>query len=197
MDRELTDRQRQVLRFIQYHLQRHQVPPTVREIAGQFHFASPRTVQDHLRGLIRAGVVRVRPHIARGIELLGGGVGIPIVGRVPAGTPSQPFDEVEGYLEWRPLSPPDGQTFALRVKGDSMVNAGILDGDYVLVRRQETAEDKDIVVALVDGEATVKRLVKQDGTSQLVPENPSHGAISLRHDSQLVGKVIGVFRRYV
>lgn len=192
----LTHRQRQILTFIQESLQQHQVSPTVREIARHFRFASPGTVQDHLQGLIRAGYVRVRPHVARGIELLGAALGIPIVGRVPAGTPLQPFEVAEGYLDWRTVASPVERTFALRVKGDSMVNAGILEGDLVLVRPQPTTNPGDIVVALVDGEATVKRFSQKDGVAHLVPENPRYTSIPMTSQCQLVGKVIGVFRRY-
>ena len=180
-------------------------PPTVREIGAHFGFV-PRSVFDHLKALERKGYLRRRSSKSRSLEILDGGgnplrtrgVEVPIVGRVAAGEPLLAVQNLEGSLWLSPEWVNGGETFLLRVQGESMVEAHILPGDYALVRRQPTAEHGEIVVALLNDEATVKRLLLKGDQVVLKPENPGMKPITLRRGDprlQIVGKVIGVLRR--
>jgi len=199
----LTERQRAVLECIQTFLKERGLPPTVREIGEQLGL-DPHAVHDHLKALERKGYVKRESTKARSLRLLhavqeGAGRPIPIVGRVQAGLPLLAVENVEGTLpvaeEWLG----GAEAFFLKVKGESMVGAHIQDGDYVLVRRQDTAEDGEIVVALLDDEATIKRLIRRGGSILLQPENPSMAPIKVeegRDRFRILGKVIGVFRKF-
>jgi repressor LexA len=206
----LTDRQREIYDFLVKYADEHGYPPTVREIGEAVGLASPSTVHAHLANLERAGLLRRDPTKPRALELIRdrrrGAVAdtaearkLPLVGQIAAGGPLLAEENIEDYLAVpEPLSE-GGEEFLLRVKGDSMVNAGILEGDYVVVRRQQTAQSGDIVAALagVDesaDEATVKRLFREDGRVRLQPENDALEPIYARH-VQILGKVTGVFRR--
>lgn len=198
-----------MLEFVRAFAAEQGYPPTVREIGAHFGFV-PRSVFDHLKALERKGYLRRRSSKSRSLQILDGGgsparprgatggVEVPIVGRVAAGDPLLAVQNIEGSFWLSPEWVNGGETFLLRVQGESMVEAHILPGDYALVRRQPAAEHGDIVVALLDDEATVKRLLFKGGQVLLKPENAAMKAITLRRgDSRLhiVGKVIGVLRK--
>ena len=207
----LSDRQRAIWDFVVEYAERQGYPPTVREIGEAVGLASPSTVHAHLANLERAGLLKRDPTKPRALELVGhrrsdgaaassGDVHkLPLVGQIAAGGPLLAEQNVEDYLAVpEPLSR-GGEEFLLRVKGDSMINAGILDGDIVVVRRQADARNGDIVVALAGDdetaeEATVKRFFREDGCVRLQPENAALEPIYARH-VQILGKAIGVFRR--
>jgi repressor LexA len=204
----LTERQRQILDFLTKYVDAHGYPPTVREIGEAVGLASPSTVHAHLANLERAGLLKRDPTKPRAIELyrepkpepVADVHKLPLVGEVAAGGPLLAEDNVEEYLAVpEPLSK-GGEEFLLRVKGDSMINAGILDGDIAVVERAQDARDGDIVVALAGedetaDEATLKRLFREaDGRVRLQPENDALEPIYARH-VQLIGRVIGVFRQ--
>ena len=202
----LTERQRQILDFLTKYVDAHGYPPTVREIGEAVGLASPSTVHAHLANLERAGLIKRDPTKPRALELRREPKAapadvhkLPLVGEVAAGGPLLAEDNVEGYLAVpEPLSR-GGEEFLLRVKGDSMINAGILDGDIAVVERAQDAKNGDIVVALAGDdettqEATLKRLFKEDGRVRLQPENDAFEPIYAQH-VELIGKVIGVFRQ--
>jgi repressor LexA len=195
MPEKLTPKQRQVLNFILERLQTVGSPPTIREIAQHFGFSSTGSPRLHLKALARKGYLRLNPQISRGIEVLGQAVGIPIVGRVKAGGPDLAVEDVEDYLDLSKIFPHEETIFALRVKGDSMVGVGIMDRDLAIVRRQPSAEEGEIVVALIGEEATVKRFFKEPQGVRLEPANPAYEPI-LSRDAIIVGKVIGLIRGY-
>jgi repressor LexA len=181
----LTDRQREIWDYLVEYVDGHGYPPTVREIGEAVGLASPSTVHAHLANLERAGFLRRDPTKPRALD------------QIAAGGPLLAEQNVEEeYSVPEPLA--DSADFLLRVKGDSMVNAGILDGDLVIVRRQQDARDGDIVVALAGDdetadEATVKRLFREGDRVRLQPENDAHEPIYARH-VEVIGKVVGVFR---
>lgn len=208
----LTARQQEIWQFLVDYVDRHGYPPTVREIGEAVGLASPSTVHAHLANLERAGLLRRDPTKPRALELVGhrrtdarerdvplvGAHRLPLVGQVAAGGPLLAEENVEDYL---PIPEPfarGGEEFLLRVKGDSMVNAGILDGDLLVVRRQQDARDGDIVVALAGDdesadEATVKTFHREAGRVRLQPENDALEPIYADHVS-ILGKVVGVLR---
>lgn len=204
--RALTSRQHDVLGFIRAFTMRHGVPPTVREIGEQFR-VTPRAAFDHLRALERKGMLQRRASAKRTSRALtlaepptaARPRSIPILGRIAAGLPLLAEENREGEL---PLTasalPGRGEdVFALRVRGESMIDAHILDGDLVLVRRQESAQPNDIVVAMVDAEATVKRFLRDGDRVVLKPEHPTMAPIVVdpgRHEVRILGKVIGLVR---
>jgi repressor LexA len=202
--------QEKILKFIREFLDDRQMPPTLREIQDHMGFAAIGTVQYHIKNLTGAGMIDVKPRLSRGISLTQRTVGIPIIGRVPAGPAQLAFEQVEGYLSAihgekqsiqsnapLPQLADPRALFALRVKGDSMIGAGILDGDLVIVRPQNSAKNGDIVVARLDQEdATVKRLVRKPGIIHLAPENPKYKAIPVDENTEIIGKVIRVVRHY-
>jgi repressor LexA len=213
----LSKRQAEIFDFVVKYAEKHGYPPTVREIGEAVGLASPSTVHAHLANLERAGLLRRDPTKPRALEVVGRGRRsaaapaapasmpaaepnrLPLVGEIAAGGPLLAEENVEDYLAVpEPLSR-GGEEFLLRVKGDSMVEAGILEGDYVVVRRQQTAQDGDIVVALAGDdeaaqEATVKRFFRENGRVRLQPENSALDPLYPDH-VQILGKVIGVFRR--
>ena len=195
MPENLTPKQRQVLNFILDRLRTVGYPPTIREIAEHFGFSSTGSPRVHLKALAKKGYLRLNPQISRGIEVLARAIGIPIVGRVKAGGPDLAVEDVEGYLNLSRVFPPQETLFALRVRGDSMVGMGIMDGDLAIVRRQPSAEEGEIVVALVGEEATVKRFFREPQGVRLEPANPAYEPI-VSKDVIIVGKVIGVVRGY-
>ncbi len=210
----LTQRQREIYDFVTGYVDGHGYPPTVREIGEAVGLASPSTVHAHLANLERAGYLRRDPTKPRALELVGrerppaaeagAGTGrvqvLPLVGQIAAGGPLLAEENVEQHIAVpEPLSSGVGEEFLLRVRGDSMIEAGILEDDYVVVRRQQTASNGDIVVALVGDdetadEATVTRFFREDGRVRLQPENSALEPLYPAH-VQLLGKVTGVFRR--
>jgi repressor LexA len=206
----LTPRQRQIWDYVVDYVDGHGYPPTVREIGEAVGLASPSTVHAHLANLERAGLLRRDPTKPRALELIGrerSGASrptpethvLPVLGQIAAGGPLLAEQSIEGYLGVPEPLARGGDEFILRVQGESMVNAGILDGDYVVVRRQQDAQNGDIVAALageddIADEATVKRFFRESGRIRLQPENDALEPIYAPH-VQILGKVIGVFRR--
>lgn len=202
MKRPLTGQQQKLLTFLVEHIRGKGHPPTIREIGRAFGFRSTGTVRDHLRALENKGYLRTVRGKSRGVLphnwsrlLRGESRELPILGRVPAGEPLLAEENVEGTLD---LSRDFGgeKVFALKVRGDSMIEAGICDGDMVVVRAQDHAETGQIVVALVDGEATVKKLAGRSGRFTLQPANARYEPIAVGGDTKIIGKVIGVIRSY-
>lgn len=204
--RELTARQREILTFVRVFTLRHGVPPTVREIGERFR-VTPRAAFDHLRALARKGALQRRVaarRTSRAFTLPDRAPAvreIPILGRIAAGAPLLAEENREGTVpllaEW--VAGKGKELFALRVRGESMVDAHIVDGDLVLVRRQETAEPGEIVVALLDNEATVKRLGRDGDAIVLKPEHPTMRPIVVRpgeRDVKILGKVVGLLRGF-
>jgi repressor LexA len=203
----LTERQQAIWDFVVEYHDRHGYPPTVREIGEAVGLASPSTVHAHLANLERAGLLRRDPTKPRALELVGRRERrprtpeprqLPLLGQIAAGGPLLAEQNVEDYLAMPESVRAD---FLLRVKGDSMIDAGILDGDLVIVRRQDTARNGDIVVALAGDdesadEATVKRFFREDGRVRLQPENAALEPIYTSY-VKVLGKVVGVFREVV
>ena len=199
----LTDRQRKVLEYIQALIAERGHPPTIREIGRRFKIRSTNGVRTHLQALIKKGYLKKHALISRGLELtakLSAGVGrLPLVGTVPAGNPIDAIENIEGEIAVDSTFLPRSDCFTLRVQGDSMKGAGILDGDLILVQKQQVARRGDIVVAIVDGEATVKRYFPERDRIRLQPENPEFQPIFAGKTSgefRLAGKVIGLMRRF-
>jgi repressor LexA len=204
----LTERQREILDFLTSYLDGHGYPPTVREIGEAVGLASPSTVHAHLANLERAGLIKRDPTKPRALELTDRTRSqpaedvhrLPLVGEIAAGSPLLADENIQEHLAVPDtLARGDGEEFLLRVKGDSMVNAGILDGDIVVVHRQEDARNGEIVVALAGqdegaDEATVKRFFREGGRVRLQPENDSLDPIYAEY-VQVLGAVTGVFRK--
>jgi repressor LexA len=202
-DVQLTKRQQQIFDFIKRYTHEQGYPPTVRDIGRAIGLTSSSTVHAHLGNLERLGMLRRDPTKPRAMEVLVdkakralAPAGLPLVGRVAAGSPILAEENIEDYIEVSPLAGGDEGDFLLEVRGDSMKDAGILDGDMVVVRRQETAVDGEIVVAVVgeESEATVKRYFRESDHIRLQPENNDFEPIRSA-DVKLAGRVIGVFRR--
>lgn len=202
---KLSKRQEEILKFIKDEVQAKGYPPSVREIGEAVGLASSSTVHGHLARLEKKGLIRRDPTKPRAIEVLNGEpdnqiaightVNVPIIGKVTAGEPISAIENVEEYI---PLPDrfvsPDEQVFILEIQGDSMIEAGIYDGDLVIVRQQHTANNGDIVVAMTEeDEATVKRFFKERDYIRLQPENSSMEPIILRNVT-ILGKVVGVYR---
>ena len=198
--RPLTDKQARVLDLIRERIRSDGCPPTVREIAKRFRFASTSTARAHLTALEKKGYIERRFHASRGIRLTPEAQeqsGLPILGRVAAGSPILAEENVEGFLALDRLYPSDGSCFCLSVTGDSMKDAGILDGDYVIVRQKPVFEDGEIGVAVLDGEATVKRLRRRRNKVELLPANKRYKKQFIDPEQvefRYAGEVIGVHR---
>lgn len=194
---ELTKKQQDVFEFIREKIKNNAMPPTIREIAEKFSFSSTGTVRDYLQALEKKGYLKLSEKKSRGIELVKSLTqGIPILGRVMAGEPNLAVEDIEGYIDLEEFQPQlQSDVFALRVKGDSMINAGIHEGDLVIVRRQSTALTGEIVVALINSnEATVKYIKQKDSQVFLQPANENYQPIF--DEFTIIGKVIAVFRKY-
>ena len=186
----VSSKREEILAFLRDFSAQNGYAPTVREIMRAVGLKSTASVYYHLSTLNDAGLISMDGGKNRTIRLSNPG-GIPVIGTVAAGTPILAQENIEGYLPWDG----DNSCFALRVKGDSMIDAGILSGDKVIVRPQPTAEHGEIVVALFEDEATVKRLSRKDGQVWLLPENPAYSPIDGR-EAQIIGKVCAVYREY-
>ena len=202
MKRKLTDKQHNILEFIEERIVQHGHSPTIREIGEQFGITSTNGVRTHLTALIKKGYLKKRRLISRGLELtrqLASDIGrVPLVGSVPAGSPIDSVENIEGEIALDLSFVPKGDTFSLRVTGDSMINTGILDGDMVIVHKQAEANRGEIVVAIVNGEATVKRYYPSSGQIRLQPENDDYEPIIVRKSGgefRIAGKVVGLLRR--
>lgn len=198
-DESLTDTQREVLKYVQDHLTQDHRPPTVREVMRHFKWNSPQSARKHLLALEEKGYLEREEHTARGLKLSEDssvGVSIPVLGKVAAGLPLLAEENREGNLVVDPSMARGGRNlFALTVRGDSMVNAHILPGDKVIVQQTTHASPGEIVVALVEGEATVKTFRRPGSKVVLEPANPKYSPIVVGEDKdfRIIGKVVGVF----
>lgn len=201
MRSDLTDRQRQILEFILEFIEERGAPPTLREITERFEMSSLASAQGHLEALEKKGYIRRRGFSARGIEPVWEKIrrlfwqrhGIPLVGRVSAGKPILAEENIEDVLTLEGIFPKDERLFALRVQGDSMIEAGIFENDILIVRQQSTADIGDIVVVIMGDEGTVKRLGRSGDRMLLESANPKYQPIIVE-EARIVGKVIGVVR---
>lgn len=198
---KITQKQQEILEYIKSEILNRGFPPAVREICEAVNLKSTSSVHSHLETLEKNGYIRRDPTKPRAIEILDDSfnltrremVNVPIVGQVAAGEPILAQENIENYFPIPTEFMPNSQTFLLKVKGESMINAGILDGDMVLVEQTSTASNGDMVVALIDDGATVKTFYKEEGIFRLQPENDSMDPIIVKEVS-ILGKVIGVFR---
>ena len=199
---KISPKQTEILEYIKSEIINRGFPPAVREICEAVNLKSTSSVHSHLETLERNGYIRRDPTKPRAIEIVDDNfnltrrelVNVPVVGRVAAGEPILAVENVENYFPIPAEFMPNSQTFMLNVKGESMINAGILDGDQILVQQQSTAENGDIVVALIDDSATVKTFYKEDGYYRLQPENDTMEPIIVKDDLKILGTVIGLFR---
>jgi repressor LexA len=206
--KDLTKRQQEIFDFIKKYSARYGYPPTVRDIGKAVGLASSSTVHAHLSNLEKVGLLRRDPSKPRAIELLDRAAssaaeavksvvrpsGLPLVGHVAAGQPILAEENIEEYVQIPDIAGGGDGEYVLEVRGDSMTNAGILPGDYVVVKRQDTAEDGEIVVALVGEEATVKRFFKEADHVRLQPEHDTMEPIRTR-EARILGRVVGVLRK--
>lgn len=196
--KQLTAKQQQIYDYIISFTDEHGYPPSVREIGEYVGLKSPSTVHFHLKGLQSAGLITQAAGKTRAISISGEGMAkkdrVPVVGNVAAGTPILAEECVEDYLTFD-TEGLTGEHFALRVRGESMLYAGILPDDLVIVHQQQDAHNGDIVVAMLEDEATVKTLQRKDGHTWLMPENPDYEPIDGDH-AQILGKVVAVVRKY-
>ena len=198
---KISDKQREILDYIKTEILNKGYPPTVRDICEAVKLKSTSSVHSHLETLEKNGYIRRDPTKPRAIEIVDDNfnltrrevVNVPMIGRVAAGQPILAVENIESYFPIPSEYLPNAQTFLLEVKGESMINAGIFNGDNVLVKKQPNAENGDIVVALVDDSATVKTFYKEDGYYRLQPENDTMDPIIVKECS-ILGKVFGVFR---
>lgn len=198
----LTSRQKEIYDFLLKTIREKGYAPSIPEIGRQFQIASTNGVSDHLKALEKKGYIRrMGKRAIEVLSTLGKPVltavrDIPIVGRVPAGKPFLSEENIEGLLTV-PSDMGSGKLFALQVKGDSMIDAGILDGDRVVVKQQGTAENGEIVCALIQGEATLKRFYKKDGVITLKAENENYAPITVAAgEFRILGKVVGLMRKF-
>lgn len=200
---KITAKQQQILDYIKQEILNRGYPPTVREICETVHLKSTSSVHSHLETLEKNGYIRRDPTKPRAIEICDDSfqmvrtemVSLPIIGQVAAGVPILAEQNIEEYFAVPADVVPSGESFILNVKGDSMINAGIFDGDRVFVNSCNTARNGDMVVALIDDSATVKTFYRENGHIRLQPENDTMDPIIV-NDCQILGKVFGVFRFY-
>ena len=198
---EISPKQQEILEYIKSQILERGFPPAVRDICEAVHLKSTSSVHSHLETLEKNGYIRRDPTKPRAIEILDDSfnfmrremVNVPIIGHVAAGEPILAEQNIENYFPIPMEYMPNNQTFILKVKGESMINAGILDGDMVLVEQRSTARNGEMVVALIEDGATVKTFYKEDGIIRLQPENDTMDPIMVT-DVQILGKVIGIFR---
>lgn len=198
---KISDKQKEILEYIKSEILNRGYPPAVRDICEAVHLKSTSSVHSHLETLEKNGYIRRDPTKPRAIEIIDDTfnlvrrevVNVPLLGRVAAGQPLLAVENIETYFPVPSEYIPNEETFMLRVTGESMINAGIFDGDNILVQRQSTAEDGEMVLALVDDSATVKTFFKEEGHYRLQPENPAMDPIIVE-DCTILGKVFGVFR---
>lgn len=195
--KELTLKQKRIFRFIWKKIKKGNIAPTIREIGKHFNFSSTGTVRDYLASLVQKGYIKINQGKARAIELINERVfQIPILGKVRAGPAELAFEDIDGYVNVDEFIFND-EVFALKIKGDSLKDAGILEGDLVLVQKQTTAMNNDIVVALINEDATVKILKIEGNRIFLAPANDKYSPIEVNEDVQIIGKVLTIIRKYV
>jgi len=200
---KISAKQREILEYLKSQIINRGYPPAVREICEAVKLKSTSSVHSHLETLEKNGYIRRDPSKPRAIEIMDDGfnltrrelVNVPIVGTITAGQPILAVENVEGYFPVPTEYMPNEETFMLKVKGESMINSGIFDGDKILVQRQNTASNGDIVVALLDDSVTVKTFYKEDGYYRLQPENDTMDPIIVS-ELEILGKVIGLFRLF-
>lgn len=198
---KISSKQREILEYIKQEILNKGYPPAVREICEAVHLKSTSSVHSHLETLEKNGYIRRDPTKPRAIEIIDDNfnltrrevVNVPIIGQVAAGQPLLAVENIENYFPIPTEFMPNAETFMLKVKGDSMINAGIFDGDKILVQKQPDAQNGDIVVALVDDSATVKTFYKEDGHYRLQPENDTMAPIIV-NECSILGKVFGIMR---
>lgn len=199
---KITAKQQQILDYIKNEILNKGYPPSVRDICEAVKLKSTSSVHSHLETLEKNGYIRRDPTKPRAIEILDDTfnltrrevVNVPLIGTVAAGQPLLAVENVDSYFPIPAEYLPNKQTFMLKVKGDSMINAGILNGDDVIVVEQNSAKDGDMIVALIDDSATVKTFYREDGYVRLQPENDTMDPIIVEGDLKILGKVIGVMR---
>ena len=199
----ITTKQKEILEYIKSEIINRGYPPAVREICEAVHLKSTSSVHSHLETLEKNGYIRRDPTKPRAIEIVDDNfnltrreiVNVPIVGTIAAGQPLLAVENIEGYFPILAEEMPKGEVFMLNVKGESMINAGIYDGDKILVRKQSVAENGEIIVALLEDSATVKTYYKEDTYYRLQPENDSMDPIIVP-ELDILGKVIGLYRHY-
>ncbi|HOI30663.1 MAG TPA: transcriptional repressor LexA [Melioribacteraceae bacterium] len=208
MKTELTDRQKEILSFIQEYVVLNSFPPTYREIGQKFRIVSTFGVKRHIDALVKKGYLNTGNNLSRTLSLVVNNdpiqkeetiIEIPVVGRVAAGQPILAEENIEGnFIIDKNFLGSRTECFGLKVRGDSMMNAGILEGDLVIIQPQKEAANGDIIVALLKDEATMKRFSNLNGKIYLIPENEKYDPIVIEDDEEfsIVGKVIGVFRSY-
>jgi len=206
MSLELTDKQEQILNFIREFRDQNGFPPTLRQIGHRFGISSTFGVKRHLDALVKKGYLNIESNASRGIKFLkdpeqeisASDINrIPVIGRVAAGTPILAMENIEGSIIIDPvLTGKSGSCFALKVKGDSMINAGIFEGDLVIVSPQTNVLNNEIIVARIEDEVTVKRFEFKNNLARLIPENDSYKPIDItgKENFSVVGKVVGVLR---
>ena len=200
---KITQKQQEILDFIKSEILSKGYPPAVRDICEAVNLKSTSSVHSHLESLEKNGYIRRDPTKPRAIEIMDEDfymlchemINVPLVGTVAAGQPILAAENIESYFPIPSEYVPNADTFMLRVKGDSMVNAGIFNGDQIMVQQQSTASNGDIVVALIDEEATVKTFYKEEGHYRLQPENDTMKPIIV-DEVTILGKVFGVFRLF-
>ena len=200
---KITEKQQQILEYITSEILQKGYPPAVREICDAVNLKSTSSVHSHLETLEKNGYIRRDPTKPRAIEILDDDfnltrreiVNIPVIGSIAAGEPIFAEQNIESYFPMLPEDLPTGNAFMLNVRGESMINVGIYDGDRILVKEQNTASNGEIVVALVEDSATVKTFYKEDGHYRLQPENDTMEPIIV-DQVEILGKVVGLFRTY-
>ena len=198
---KISSKQREILEYIKQEILNKGYPPAVREICEAVHLKSTSSVHSHLETLEKNGYIRRDPTKPRAIEIIDDNfnltrrevVNVPIIGQVAAGQPLLAVENIENYFPIPTEFMPNAETFMLKVKGDSLINAGIFNGDKILVQKQSDAQNGDIVVALVDDSATVKTFYKEDGHFRLQPENDTMDPIIV-NECSILGKVFGIMR---
>ena len=198
---KISSKQREILEYIKQEILNKGYPPAVREICEAVHLKSTSSVHSHLETLEKNGYIRRDPTKPRAIEIIDDNfnltrrevVNVPIIGQVAAGQPLLAVENIENYFPIPTEFMPNAETFMLKVKGDSMINAGLFNGDKILVQKQSDAQNGDIVVALVDDSATVKTFYKEDGHFRLQPENDTMDPIIV-NECSILGKVFGIMR---
>lgn len=200
---KISPKQKEILEYIKSEIINRGYPPAVREICEAVHLKSTSSVHSHLETLEKNGYIRRDPTKPRAIEIVDDSfnltrrelVNVPIIGTVTAGQPILAVENIEGYFPLLAEDMPNKETFMLHVKGNSMINKGILNGDKILVQKQNTADNGDMVVALIEDSVTIKTYYKEDGRYRLQPENDAMDSIYVDH-VDILGKVIGLFRVY-
>ena len=198
--RELTDKQKRIVEFLKTYVGEHGYPPTMREIGEYFGFTWP-AARGHLAAIEKKGAIRMNPMKSRGIEVIGlrpkDALALPVAGRIRAGKPLLAIEEIESHIIVDRNLFKESNSFVLRVTGESMVDAGIFHGDYVVVKPQKELRGGDIGVVLIGEEATVKKVYPKKGSITLVPANKMMEPLTYRHDAvSIIGKVIGVIRKF-